>query len=208
MPDASDTAAVVREIHKAAGRGDAGRLRALLRRHPGLANDTLAPSGPTPLLTAAGYGRLACVTALLEAGSTVEAADNMHGTELHYAAMRGHAHCLPTLLAAGADVEAVNSQRRTPLGVAAHGGHAGCAGADVNAMGNCGETALSCAASWSAWGSEASLRVLIGAGADASDANARGETPLHRAAGSGNEAAARVLLAAGAAADAADRREG
>lgn len=126
MPDASDTAAVVREIHKAAGRGDAGRLRALLRRHPGLANDTLAPSGPTPLLTAAGYGRLACVTALLEAGSTVEAADNMHGTELHYAAMRGHAHCLPTLLAAGADVEAVNSQRRTPLGVAAHGGHAGC----------------------------------------------------------------------------------
>ena len=73
---------------------------------------------------AAGQGHADVVTALLEAGASVDAVDTQSNTPLHYAAGQGHADVARALLAAGASVRAANQQRKTPLHLAADQGHA------------------------------------------------------------------------------------
>ena len=87
----------------------------------------------TPLHYAALQGHADVVTALLEAGASVDAVDKQGDTPLHYAAGQGHADVARALLEAGASVRAANQQRKTPLHLAADRGHAEVSTALLNA---------------------------------------------------------------------------
>jgi len=79
------------------------------------------------------HGHAVVVTALLEAGASVDAVDKEGGTPLHYAAGHGHADVARALLEAGASVRAANQQRKTPLHLAADQGHTEVSTALLNA---------------------------------------------------------------------------
>ena len=70
------------EIHEAARRGDAERLRALIldgggggEEEEGVLVNAVDPAGRTPLHFAAGFGRIACTKFLLERGAKLEVRD-------------------------------------------------------------------------------------------------------------------------------------
>jgi len=71
--------------------------------------------GLTPLLYAAGYGRLEVVEALLAHGAAVNAKDDKGLTPLHYAAEHGRLEVVDALLAHGAAVNAKDDKGLTPL---------------------------------------------------------------------------------------------
>lgn len=64
-------------------------------------------------MVAAQAGSEACLQALLEAGASVEAANDDGWTALHGAAASGSAECVRALIAAGASVCARNEVRRS-----------------------------------------------------------------------------------------------
>lgn len=107
-----------KQIIRAAKRGEADVVRALLRETPSLvhARDT---DGSTPLHCAAWKGHVSVASVLLEHGADVNAA-NQNGhwgtTPLHAAAHGNQREVAKVLLAHGADVAVVNRHGRTPLG--------------------------------------------------------------------------------------------
>ena len=105
------------QIIRAAKRGNADAVRALLRDDPALVHARDA-DGSTPLHCAAWKGHVAVVRVLLEHGADVDAVNrNTHWgtTPLHAAAHGNQKGVAEVLLAHGADVAAVNLNGRTPL---------------------------------------------------------------------------------------------
>ena len=137
-------------------------------------------SPPTPLLAAVFSGDLPATAALLALGATPaprEAEDAE--TPLHAAARRGHTGLVGMLVSAGADVDArTRTHSSTPLWIAAH------------------------AHMWEAGSNKVdtldAIRALVRAGADTEAKDARGDTPLFEALGSGYVAAVEVLVGEGA----------
>jgi ankyrin repeat protein len=64
-------------------------------------------AGDTPLHSAGRWGRVAIVRMLLDAGATVDLANDYGQTALHYAVAAGHTEIVKILLEAGADPQAV-----------------------------------------------------------------------------------------------------
>lgn len=114
------------------------------------------------------------------APETALAADGYGMTPLHWAARAGALRCLALLLESGAEADARNKARRTALHLAAEGAlsHHG-AGPDNPRQ-------------------QEAIRLLAKYGADLNVQDAKGRTPLHRAAYEGRVAAVEALLAAGA----------
>jgi ankyrin repeat protein len=154
----------------------------------------------TPLHYAAATGSGTMARALLRAGADARATCSRWGTPLHGAAASGCPALVRTLVKAGADVDAADAQGFQPLHHAARGGHVAAAAellrASANAtaaVGRFRETPLSHANS--AWrevdrvvtdsgdgggGGSAIARLLLDAGANASDKIALLTASWHR----------------------------
>jgi ankyrin repeat protein len=135
---------------EAVRRGDAAAVQALAT--PDAVNATGA-EGVTPLMVAAGAGRLDLITVLLAAGADLHAADERGYTALFFAchdaeADCGHPEVVVLLARAGADIEAPIGFGVRPLMYAAGNGEAGVVralldcGADPLARNEFGRTAL------------------------------------------------------------------
>ena len=88
------------DIHRAAVRGDAERVKLLLALR--LAEVDERDSGRTPLMDAAVRGHMAVVEALLASGANVNAKEKRKRTALHLASAGGHGDVLHLLLESGA----------------------------------------------------------------------------------------------------------
>ena len=154
----------------------------------------------TPLHYAAAFGTIDAVTALLEAGADVNAANRRRSTPLHWA-IDDEAK-VRLLLARGAAVNAKQVEGRTPLFLATSLGSGLPTlrlligrGADPNIATLNGQTPLMVAANR---GDIEAVRALLDAKADVNAKNGAGETPLMFAAGDGNPQLVRLLLERGA----------
>lgn len=78
----------------------------------------------TPLMRAAGCGRVGILHVLLRAGANVHAYDASENTALVWAVQNGHLAAVCVLVAAGAVVDTKNREGCTPLMLAVHKGHA------------------------------------------------------------------------------------
>ncbi|MDH4064296.1 MAG: ankyrin repeat domain-containing protein [Acidobacteriota bacterium] len=140
---------------------------------------SLYAAGTSEVADAAQRGDRDAVKALLKQAADVNAAQGDGMTALHWAAMRGDTDMARMLVFAGANVKATTRLGNyTPLFLAARQGHA------------------------------AVIPVLVGAGADATQATATGTTPLMVAAASGSADTVGALLDAGADANAAESVRG
>ena len=140
------------DIFEAAATGRAGRVRALLKSKPDLAN-AFAPDGFTPLGLAAFFGHREAVEVLLDGGAQVNVSSRnaLKAVPLRSAAVAGHLVIARLLVARGADVNARGEGGETPLHEVAGVGRVEFAklllehGADVNARGDDGKTPLTVA---------------------------------------------------------------
>jgi ankyrin repeat protein len=134
--------------------------------------------GRTALMVAASLGDLAAVRLLLERGAAVQLKDNGGTTAFFHAAWSGNAAVLPALLRHGEDIDARDGFRRTALHVAVFKSRAlvkalVAMGCDVDAQDMNGDSALM----WT--GNDATIDVLLRAGADRSLKNKWGKTAWH-----------------------------
>lgn len=102
-------------------------VKLLLDRGAGI--NSLNEEGATPLIEAAGFGRLAIVKMLLQKGGDLEARSNNGGTALHAAACDCALATMPDtydvvklLLEKGAAIDAKDNEGYTPLMIASGGG--------------------------------------------------------------------------------------
>jgi ankyrin repeat protein len=176
--------------------------------------------GCTPLLMTARHGNVAVMRALLDAGATVDAANNSSETPLFLASSRGNVEQARMLLEKGADIDRPNDKQATPLYIAAQNGHVEVMqllvekGANINPpVCSEGKTLLYVATEGACKGTddEATMIVYVELldilikGADdidqAATGNNNGCNPLLMTAGYGNVAMMRALLDAGATVD-------
>ena len=157
----------------------------------------------------AAHGTPQSISALVDAGAPVNAADITKETPLHWAAWLGTAANIKTLADAGADLEAPGNRRGTPLHRAAGLGMAAnlkallAAGANINAKNANGETALHVAAMA---GKPETVELLISAGARVEALDEEGYTPFHTAVFFRRLVTMESLIGAGANANAAATR--
>lgn len=182
-------------LHDWATNGHVDRLQRFLTDHP-TEVDAL-DDGRTFLHCAAAGGQADCVTMLLAAGASIEAATHTEGrTALHLAAAAGDAASLQALLTAGANVAAADGHGCTALHLAASKGHAAClrlllAGtASATATARQGRTPLHVAAMK---GHTACIQELLAACASPEAVNSTGKTPLDLAQAAEQHEAARLL---------------
>jgi ankyrin repeat protein len=164
-------------------------------------------AGSTTLMHAAYAGTLEMMTALIDAGADVDAANDRRATALHWAITDPAKVRL--LLLKGANVNAKTVDGRTPLHLAATlpSGTPVVemlieAGADLNARSIIGATPLHTGVS----ASLETTRLLLAKGADVNARNGLGVTPLMTAALLGGASAVSLLLDAGADATARTKR--
>ena len=163
----------------AASNGNTAAVRALLEAK---ANPNLTPPGrETPLMLAAWTGQAAAVTALLDAGAVVDGAESeRQQTALMWAAAQKHPDVVKLLISRGANLSA-RTKVAPPAGRPARD--------------KAGYTALMFAARS---GDVESARVLLDAGAKATDASGDGMTALVLATVRGHVPVALLLLERGA----------
>jgi ankyrin repeat protein len=181
-------------IHTYAAR----RFGATLRADQSMARAADAADSTT-LMHAAYAGTVDMMTALIDAGADVNAANNRRATALHWAITDPAKVRL--LLLKGADVNAKTVDGRTPLHLAATLPSGTSivemlveAGADLNARSIIGATPLHTAVS----ASVETTRLLLMKGADPNARNGLGVTPLMNAALFAGAASVSLLLDAGA----------
>lgn len=159
--------------------------------------------GVTPLMVAAGEGKLRVVEKLLRDGAQVNAADSDGITALHYAATGRDLKVVQALLRAGADINARTKANGTPLMSSLGSPYSSKeialalinAGADVNIVDTDGETALWIATTDS---SDEVVDTLLKMGASPNVQAEGGNTPLHMAALNGFVEKVKLLLKYGA----------
>jgi ankyrin repeat protein len=141
------------------------------------------------------------ISALLQGGADVNAAQADGTTALHWAAYHADAEMAALLVRAGANVNAVNRYGVPPLAEACINGAAAVvkllleAGANANTTMKGGETALMLA---SRSGSIEAVKALLARGADPNARERAGQTALMWAAAEGHAPVIRSLLDAGA----------
>ena len=152
--------------------------------------------GATALWTASTSGFLEIVRLLLDAGALINHSTSSKSSPLRGACFDGHIGVVRCLLERGADVDLANKKNETPLATACSRGHLEVtdvllrAGAAVDVRGQNGDTALHCAAEA---GFQGIVQLLIEAGADHGQ-NARGWSPLIKAAAVGRVGVVSVIL--------------
>jgi len=197
------------EIHMAVRRGDANKVKDLLKHEDVSSRDK---QGNTALHLAAALGSLELVELLLEAGSAVDAQNKFGWTPLHFAAEGINGELVKRLLDAGANVNSRDHDDSTPLNKAAFSGNREvvetllAANPDIEALDLSGQTALhSAAIRGKDEHSDGVLEALLTAGAEVNAPSKDdlfqehdGYTPLHLATLVGNFEAVRVLVKHGA----------
>ena len=174
--------------------GSASMVRILLDAG---ANPNLALlSGETPTMTAARTGSPRVVDQLLAAGADPNASATRGQTALMWAASQGHADVIGVLLEHGADVHVRSDTWSQVMAIPPHS-----APANQQDVPHGGNTALTFAARV---GDLASATMLVNAGADVNDADARGVSVTVLAAHSGFGDLVEFVLDAGADPDAAE----
>jgi ankyrin repeat protein len=149
---------------------------------------------------------------LLAAGASLTATDENGWTPLMAALVRHSVPIVQMLLAAGAKpfINDRGKKGQTALMLASAAGFIEAmklllqAGADVNAVDEAGETALTLAAG--SWNSGVGINELLAAGVSAKGSDKQGRTALMRAAESGDPSGVKLLINAGSAVDARDNR--
>lgn len=118
-------AAASRDVAAGAARGDLGLLLSGLKAGGDPSALAFPKDGETALMSAASWGRVDAVLALVEAGADARVVDQVGSTALMRAAMHGRAACVEALLSAS-DARAVDQDGCEALALAAAGGHAAC----------------------------------------------------------------------------------
>jgi hypothetical protein len=187
-------------LWKAARDGDVARIQQLLDAKAPV-DEQLGTEKATPLMYAAGFGRLDAVKMLIKAGARLDLRDSWGQAALWSAVRLDRFDCVTELLAAGADSNVRTNYGQTPLIVAAELESTRCLVAllekhpDLNAVDNVGFSALMRAA----WvGRFENVKALLKAGADIDLENSDGETALVKAGQRGNEGMVIYLTQAGA----------
>lgn len=196
------------ELHDLAMRGDVPAIQAALAG--GAPIDEKDSKGFTPLMRAAGAGKLGAVRLLIERGANVNRAEPKFSyTALHLAATQGYADAVKELAKAGADLEARASVSATPLQLACAKGHLEAAsvllerGANIEAVDGAGWTPLH----WAAREGQTELvRLLVQRKASVNSTAGDGFTPLHMAASKGHVETVKLLLTSGAKAEQKSRQ--
>ena len=110
-----------KELFEAVRKGDAAKVRELLKR--GANPNARDERSLTPLHWAAAKGYAEVVRLLLERGADVNAKSEAGWTPLHHAAIWGHAEVARLLLDHGADPSIRDKDGRTSLDIARENGH-------------------------------------------------------------------------------------
>lgn len=205
VPPSAAEIAAYRGPHAAAAHGDAAAIERLAAGRAAL--DERDGNGRTALHVATFVRQRGAVRALLRAGADPAALDNDRYDAVTIAAVADDEETLQLLLALGASAKLVTSRYDgTALIAAAHLGHDGvvrrlvAAGAPLDHVNNLHWTALIEAIVLGDGGPrhQATLAVLLGAGASTALANRSGRTPLQLARDRGLGEMVRMLEAAGA----------
>lgn len=198
-------------LHDAAGRGDAPRVKRLIRsgadvNAPVRSLETYSSEwGNTPLHHAAQDGRTETAEILIANGAEVSARNDNGVTPLHRAVR--HADMVSLLIGKGATVNADDALGRTPLHWSAAYPDPAVVellfarGADIHAKDHNGRTPLHNAA---LWGHTQVIQVLLARGADVNATADLGVTPLHVAAQKNHVKVVELLLRNKADANATD----
>ena len=172
----------------------------------GAAADQRDDNGRTPLIVAAHRGLQELARVLVAGGADPRAKDNQHYDIVTIAAVNNDIGFLKLALALGGDAKAITSPYDgTALIAAAHLGHADVcaelimAGAPLDHVNNIAMTALIEAIVLGDGGAkhQATVRVLLDAGANPSIADRAGATPLALARSRGYTAMAEMIVRAG-----------
>uniref|UniRef100_A0A673IYV1 Ankyrin repeat domain 10a n=2 Tax=Sinocyclocheilus rhinocerous TaxID=307959 RepID=A0A673IYV1_9TELE len=116
-------------LHRACRDGDVGELCSLLQRSTNQADLATEDSfyGWTPIHWAAHFGKLECVTRLVQVGCEVNALTTRFAqTPAHIAAFGGHPECLLWLLHTGAEINRQDYVGEAPIHKAARAGNMEC----------------------------------------------------------------------------------
>jgi ankyrin repeat protein len=159
--------------------------------------------GVSPLMTAARFGLIEAMDAMLSRGASLEIQDEEDATALHYACSSLDPNAAMFLLSRGADVNVADIKRNTPLLMAASKAtlepvirELVARGADVNVRNIEGDTAAIIAAGWPDMAPV--LRLLLDARIDVDHVNRDGVTALHQAIMDKQAENATILLGTGA----------
>ncbi|XP_077307528.1 ankyrin repeat domain-containing protein 42 [Lithobates pipiens] len=192
--------------HLAAAHGHSFTLQTVLRSGA----DTSSPdvNGWTPVHYAAFHGRLGCLQLLVRWGASVEDMDHNGNTPVHLAAMEGHLHCLKFLLSKVVSItralEARNSNQDSPRDLARRFYKERITqymdGVEYERDHPEEHENLAFPAHVAAFkGDLVTLRKLVESGIiNINERDARGATPLHKAAGQGRIECLQWLLEMGA----------
>jgi len=188
-------------LHSKACSGDVARVQQVLdsgRVDP----DSRDQDGTTPLMLAAGNGRLEVVSLLLEEGADPNIRKNTGVTAIFLASVGGYLDILTNLMKAGADPDPQSQEGGTPLMAAAQAGHLDVveklllSGADHNACMWDGASALFLA------GQNGHARIVVHLlaipGLQVNKQRRDGATPLWIAAQMGHDDCVRLMLRGGA----------
>jgi ankyrin repeat protein len=105
----ADSAAQIILLMKTISKGDSAEIVSqIIHLYPDSVEQH--DNRPTPLMSAAKYGRSAIIRILLDAGSLLDAVDKTGKTALLIASNHGHIDAVSLLMAAGADVNHQDNQ--------------------------------------------------------------------------------------------------
>ena len=110
------------EISLAIKSGDVVKLNSLIAETADI-KTVIYNDGNTALHIAAETGNIEVCTALIAAGSNINAINRFEATPLHAASYRGHEQVCALLLASGALIDSLDIEQKTPLMYAAYGAH-------------------------------------------------------------------------------------